>query len=91
MAFQAISQLFSSRDLRLESSDIQHGIQSFLQDQLHSEKIHCRIVGASLRADIRVGSATLAEAVLVRESNIRKYASSQLECSLGEIRVILDL
>ncbi len=91
MAFEALSQLFTSRDVRLEGSDIQHGIQNFLQEELRSEKIHCKIVGASLRADIRVGSAALAEAVLVREGNIRRYAQNHLECSLGEIRVMLDL
>lgn len=91
MAFEPLSQLFTGRDVRLESSDIQHGIQNFLQEELHSEKIHCKISGASLRADIRVGSPALAEAVLVREGNIRRYALSQLKCSLGEIRVMLDL
>lgn len=91
MAFQVISQLFTNRDVRLESSDIQHGIESFLQGELHSEKIHCKVSGASLRLDIRVGSAALAEAVLVRERHIRKHAQAQLQCSLGEIRVMLDL
>jgi hypothetical protein len=91
MAFEALSQLFTGRDIRLESSDIQHGIQNFLQEELRSERVHCKILGASFRADIRVGSAALAEAVLIREGNIRRYAQSQLQCSLGEIRVMLDL
>lgn len=91
MAFTPISQLFSARDVRFEVSDIQYGIDAFLQQELHSEKVHCKIVGTLLRADIRVGGTALAEAILVREKDIRDYAISHFECLLGEVRVILEV
>lgn len=91
MGFESISKLFNDRDVRLDSSDIQHGIESFLQEELHSERIHCRIVGASSRVDIRVGTPALAEAILIRERAIRNYGESQLHCSLGEIRIMLEV
>ena len=91
MALQNISQLFSDRNIRIDSSDIQHGIEQFLQDELHSERVHCRTQGDPLRVDVRVGSPALAEAVLLREREIREYAKSVLQCSVGTIRVMLDI
>jgi len=91
MALEAIAKLFSNREIYpLDSFDIQHGIERFLQKELCSEKIHCKVRGNAMGVDIQVGSTALAEAMYIRESDIRKYALSQLQCSLGSIRVILE-
>ena len=91
MAFTPISQLFSARDVHFENSDIQYGIDAFLQQELHSEKVHCKLVGASMRADICVGSTAVEEGILVREKDIRDFAVSHFECLIGEIRAILEV
>lgn len=91
MALQNISHLFSDRNIHIDSSDMRHGIEQFIQGQLHSEKVHCRAQGEPLRVDVRVGSPALAEAVLLREGDIREYIRSQFRCSVGVIRVILDM
>lgn len=92
MAFEAVSHLFADRTVQLDSSDMQHGMEQFLQQELHSEKVRCRLRGGSNpRVDVRVGSTALAEAVLLREKDMRLYAQSQLQCSLGVIQVILDI
>ncbi len=91
MALQSISELFAGSSRTMEPSDIQHGLEHFVQKELCSEKIHCKISSSSLRLDIRAGSAALVEALIVRERNIRAYAQAELGCSLGEIRVMLDL
>ncbi len=91
MVFNSASQLFTQRDSRMGDSDIQYVVEHFLQQELRSEKIHCRVSGTSRKIAIRVGSAALAEAVLIREKEIRAYVQSLLECSLGGIRVMLDV
>lgn len=92
MALESISKLFSDRDsVTLDNSDIQHGIERFLQHELHSDKIHCRVKDAAKGVVISVGSTALAEAVYVREKDLRGYASSQLGCSLGFVSVMLEV
>ncbi|MEK7499653.1 MAG: hypothetical protein AAB649_03535 [Patescibacteria group bacterium] len=92
MALTAISKLFTSRqNLQADSFDIQHGIEQFLQQELHSEKIHCKVKGAGYHVDIRVGTTALAEATWIREKDVREYVFSQLQCSLGAISVMLEI
>lgn len=91
MALEAISKLFATRDIRIDADDVQFGIERYLQQELHTENVHCRVRGTSLRVDIRVGTTALAEAVLIREKDIREYVKTQLQCSLAGIFVILDV
>ncbi|MDA1168910.1 MAG: hypothetical protein O3A36_01070 [bacterium] len=92
MALEAISKLFTNRkSVHADSFDIQHGIEQFLQQELHSERIHCKVKGAAVNVDVRVGTTALAEAILIREGDVRRYVTTQLQCSLGLIRVMLEI
>ena len=92
MALEAISKLFSAREaLPLDAADMQYGMERFLQQELRSDKIHCRIKDAAKGVVISVGSAALAEAVYIREKDLRGYATSELHCPLGPISVMLEI
>lgn len=91
MALELISDLFTDREGVITPQDVQYSVERFLQEQLHTEKIRCRVVGASLGIEVRVGSPALAEAVLIREESVRGNIQNGLGCSLGDMRVILDV
>ena len=91
MALQSVSHLFQEDRRALGHEDVGHMVENFLRNEVKSDAVYCKAHerGGAVRVRVRVGSAALAEAVLIREQNIRDYIDGALGISLGDIRVVV--
>ena len=91
MALQSISHLFQEDRRALGREDVGYMIERFLREQVRSDAVYCKAHerGGVMRVRVRTGSAALAEAVLVRDQDIRDYVQGAVGVSLGDIRVVV--
>jgi hypothetical protein len=91
MALEAVSKLFArGGDREYATSDVRYGVEIFLQQAVRSEDVHCKVFDGSFRLDVRTRQSAIGQAVLLREQMLREYAKKEFQCSLGDMRVILE-